>query len=145
MSDAAHTDDDSTGGGDVERPRAAEESSRPLPDLLVFTVGLASVGGYALSLALFTQLTGPVVTEGVSPQTQTSLVYGSVGIGLLLLATAVYRQHPIGWYGAVWTAVAALFLQLRDGFAAGWFDLAIASVPIVVLFYLFGRRDAFAP
>jgi uncharacterized RDD family membrane protein YckC len=115
---------------------------RPPVDVLGLVAVLAVFSALSFLFAALSQLSGPVVETGVSPQTVAGLQWSAVGIVLSILAGFVYLQRPIGWYG---TLVAAMVCVIRAVRIDIPFEVLIIylSVPMVVITLLLVRRNIF--
>ncbi|ADD07699.1 uncharacterized protein Nmag_4191 (plasmid) [Natrialba magadii ATCC 43099] len=116
---------------------------RPPVDILGLVAGLVVFAGFSFLFAALSQLSGPVVETGISPQTVAALQWSGVGIILGVLAIFVYQRRPIGWYGTLVAAIAGAIQALRLDIPFGSVLIIYLSVPLVVLTLLLVRRDMF--
>ena len=116
---------------------------RPPVDVLGLAAGLAVFAGLSFLFAALSQLSGPVVETGISPQTIAALQWGGIGILLGMLAIFVYQRRPIGWYGTLVAAISGAIQALRIEVPFGLVLIIYLSVPLVMLSLLWVRRDMF--
>jgi len=119
-----------------------KREGRPPVDVLGLVGGLAVFAGLAFLFAALSQLSGPAVETGISPQTVAALQWGGAGIVLGVLAIFVYQRRPIGWYGTLVAAIAGVVQAIRIDIPFGLVIIYL-SVPLVVLALLLVRRDMF--
>jgi len=124
-------------------PFEKKYEGRPPVDVLGLVAVLAVYAGLSFLFAALSQLSGPVVETGISPQTVAALQWGGVGIILGVLAIFVYQRRPIGWYGTLVVAIAGAIQALRIDMPFGLVSIIYLSVPLIVLTLLFIRRDMF--
>ncbi|MUW13490.1 hypothetical protein GJ633_01615 [Halorubrum sp. CBA1125] len=115
---------------------------RPPVDVLGLVAGLAVFSALSFLFAALSQLSGPVVETGVSPQTVAAFQWSVVGIVLGILTGFVYQQRPIGWYGTLVAAIASAIQAVRIDIPFGVLIIYL-SVPTVVITLLLVRRDTF--
>ncbi|GAB7020083.1 hypothetical protein [Halostagnicola bangensis] len=82
----------------------------PPVDIVVLSLGLFGLGGLAFWSAFISQFAGPVVEDGVSPQTIAGIQFGLVGVSCLALSIAVYQRRPIGWLGSFLAGIVAVIV-----------------------------------
>ena len=119
-----------------------KREGRPPVDVLGLVGGLAVFAVLSFLFAALSQLSGPVVETGISPQTVAALQWGGAGIVLGVLAIFVYQRRPIGWYGTLVAAIAGVVQAIRIDIPFGLVIIYL-SVPLVVLALLLVRRDMF--
>ena len=119
-----------------------KREGRPPVDVLGLVGGLAVFAVLSFLFAALSQLSGPVVETGISPQTAAALQWGGAGIVLGVLAIFVYQRRPIGWYGTLVAAIAGVVQAIRIDIPFGLVIIYL-SVPLVVLALLLVRRDMF--
>jgi len=119
-----------------------KREGRPPVDVLGLVGGLALFAGLSFLFAALSQLSGPAVETGISPQTVAALQWSGAGIVLGVLAIFVYQRRPIGWYGTLVAAIAGVVQAIRIDILFGLVIIYL-SVPLVVLALLLVRRDMF--
>jgi len=120
-----------------------KREGRPPVDVLGLVGGLALFAGLSFLFAALSQLSGPAVETGISPQTVAALQWSGAGIVLGVLAIFVYQRRPIGWYGTLIAAIAGVIQAMRIDLPFGLVLIIYLSVPLVVLALLLVRRDMF--
>jgi len=114
----------------------------PPVDVLGLVAVLAVFSALSFLFAALSQLSGPVVETGISPQTLAALRWSAIGIVLGVLAVFVYQGRLIGWYGTLLAAIVSAIQAVRIDIPFGVLIIYL-SVPTVVITLLLVRRDTF--
>ena len=119
-----------------------KREGRPPIDVLGLVSGLAVFAALAFLFAALSQLSGPAVETGISPQTVAALQWSAIGIVLGVLAVFVYQGRLIGWYGTLVAAVVGAIQAVRIDIPLMILVIYL-SLPLIVFTLLLVRRDAF--
>ena len=119
-----------------------KREGRPPIDVLGLVAGLAVFAALSFLFAALSQLSGPAVETGVSPQTVAALRWSAIGIVLGVLAVFVYQGRLIGWYGTLVAAVVGAIQAVRIDIRLMILVIYL-SLPLIVLTLLLVRRDIF--
>ena len=116
---------------------------RPPVDVLGLVAVLAGFAALSFLFAALSQFTGPVVEDGINPQTVAIFQWGGAGIVLGVLAILVYQLRPVGWYGTLVVALVGMIQTVRIDLTFGPVLIVYLTVPLVVITLLLLRRDRF--
>ncbi|WP_092735054.1 hypothetical protein [Halopenitus persicus] len=118
---------------------------RPPIDILALVAGLVVFAVVSFWMAFLAQLSGPVVEDGINPQTVASLQWGAVGVVLGVLAVFVYQRRPIGWYGTLAAAMVGIIQAVRVGMISDLLLLGAVygALPLVASALLLRHRERF--